>query len=95
MGKTADVQTFKSADKRRVACYEPAWYPPRTVPPGLERYKGSIYRLYRTVRTRRGFGTIVHSITTFVPNKKQAHKSAARWVKSQRSFLVRLNAKDR
>jgi hypothetical protein len=81
MAKIADRLTFKSTDARRVATYEPAGTPPGTVPPGLEHYRKPIYRLLRTVRTRRGFGTIIHTLTTFTTNKAQAHKSAAHWVK--------------
>lgn len=78
--KLADTQTFKSEDNRRVSTYEPAQTHGGAVPPGLQDYPRSIYRVIRTVRTRKGFGTIIHTLTTFVPNKKKAHRMAALWV---------------
>lgn len=47
---------------------------------GGERYQPA-YRVIRTVRTRRGFGTIVHTLTTFVRSKKQAQRHIAQWVR--------------
>lgn len=74
--------TIRSKDQRRIASYRPV---DKTmgVPPGLEN-KPVLYRLVRTVRTRRGFGTIIHTLTTFKSNKKAVHGSAVHWVTSNR-----------
>lgn len=66
---------LKSPDFRRIASYEPHT---------MDRGNGTptfAYRVVRSVRTRRGFGTIIHTLTTFVKNKKKAHALASRWVR--------------
>lgn len=70
-----NTREFKSADGRRIAVYEPHVM-------DLGRGKPvAAYRVIRTVRARRGFGTIIHSLTTFTSSKKKAHAMAVRWSK--------------
>lgn len=64
-----------SADSRRIASYEPHTM---DVGNGTPR---AVYRVIRTVRTRRGFGTIIHTLTTFVRDKKAAQRHIAQWVR--------------
>lgn len=64
-----------SADNKRRASYEP-----HTMDLGNGRPTPA-HRLIRTIRTRRGFGTVIHSITTFTPNRKHADKLARAWVR--------------
>lgn len=73
MAKLPDKRELHSKDKRRVATYEP-----HIVESAGQAV--SAYRLIRLVRKRRGFGTVIHTLTTFVRNKKDAQKSAAHWV---------------
>ena len=83
MSKALPAQRdFTSKDKRRYARYEPAGLNDVNLPEGVRgAHRGPIYRLERQVRTRRGFGTIIHTLTTFTATKAKAHKSAALWVK--------------
>lgn len=72
---------FHSKDKRRSASYRLA-EDHTDLPDGVRRlHKGPIYRLERRVRTRRGFNTIIHTLTTFTSTKLKAHTMAANWVK--------------
>lgn len=66
-----------SPDNRRVAEFQP-----HTMDLG-NGTPAPAYRLMRTVRTRRGFGTTIHSITTFVRSKKRAQQLASAWVKAR------------
>lgn len=75
MGTLTDRRELRSVDNRRIASYEP-----HTMDSGDGRATPA-YRVIRTVRTRRGFGTIIHTLTTFVRNKKQANALIARWVR--------------
>lgn len=68
------TKELKSKDNRRIATYSPTVV-------DVAGAQVEAYRLIRTVRRRRGFGTIIHTLTTFVRSKKAAHKSAAHWVK--------------
>jgi hypothetical protein len=71
-----------SKDGRRYAGYAPATAGDANLPTGVRgTYKGPIYRLERQVRTRRGFGTLVHVIVSFTRTKAKAHQMAAGWVK--------------
>lgn len=70
--KIPDKRSLRSKDGRRVASYGRA-------PEGWGG-RPIAYRLVRTARTRRGFGTIIHTITTFTPTKEKAAQSAAHWV---------------
>lgn len=79
--KTPATFSLESPDYRRHANYAPV-SPDDALPPGLRHQTTPIYRLIRTVRARRGFGTIIHTLTTFTRNKKAAHKSAVHWVKA-------------
>lgn len=75
MGTLQNKREFTSPDRRRIASYEPHT---------MDLGNGTpvpAYRVVRSVRARRGFGTIIHTLTTFVRNKKQAHKTAYRWSK--------------
>jgi len=65
--KLPDKAVFASPDSRRVGQYAPTL--------------GLGYRVIRTVRTRRGLGTIIHTLTTFTANKKRAHRLASTWAK--------------
>lgn len=87
MSKLPDTRTLSSKDKRRAAVY-------KRIPEGWAGRRPA-YRLVRTYRGRRGFGTIVHAITTFTPRKDVAAQMAARWVRSERTFKVTINGKDR
>ena len=70
-----------SKDKRRSASYTLA-IDDVAVPEGVRgTHRGPIYRLERQVRTRRGFGTIIHTLTTFTSQKAKAHKMAVQWTK--------------
>lgn len=70
-----DRRELKSPDNRRIASYEP-----HTLDNGSGKPVAA-YRVIRTVRTRRGFGTIIHTLTTFVRDKKAAQRHIAQWVR--------------
>lgn len=70
-----DHKELKSPDLRRIASYEPY-----VLDLGNGKAQAA-YRVIRTVRKRRGFGTIVHTLTTFVRDKKSANKHLAHWVR--------------
>lgn len=75
MAQLPETRQLTSKDNRRVAVY-------KRMPEGWSGRR-TAYRLIRTVRRRRGFGTIIHTITTFAPSKEAAAKSAAHWVRVQ------------
>lgn len=75
MGTIPHKRELTSKDRRRIASFEP-----HTMDTGNGKPVPA-YRIIRTVRTRRGFGTIIHTLTTFVKNKKRANRLAAQWVK--------------
>lgn len=75
MSTLPSKRVFVSPDRRRLGSYEPHVMDTGSGKPT------SAYRVVRTVRTRKGFGTIIHTLTTFVHNKKRAHAMAARWVR--------------
>jgi hypothetical protein len=77
------TREFTSKDNRRHSRYMPLKDLSPHTPPGLEQHKGPLYQVKRTVRTRRGFGTIIHTLTTFTNTRLKAHKLAANWVKIQ------------
>ena len=66
---------LKSADFRRIGSFEP-----HTMDVGNGKPVAA-YRVIRTVRRRRGFGTIIHTLTTFVSSRKKAQRLIANWVK--------------
>ena len=83
------TQDFTSKDNRRYASYALiGTTDDMNLPDGVRgTHRGPIYRLERLVRTRRGFGTIIHTLVTFTKTKLKAHKMAAQW--------VRITTKDR
>lgn len=74
MATLPSKRELKSANNRRIASFEP-----HTM--DLAGKPFAAYRVIRSVRTRKGFGTIVHTLTTFVRSRKQAQKHIAQWVK--------------
>lgn len=76
-------QAFASKDTRRVAMYYPLGDFAGETPEKVKAHTGPVYVLDRTVRTRRGFGTILHSLVTFTTRKSVAHTMASNWVKVQ------------
>ena len=70
---------YRSTDGKRRAGYSPLTE--MTAIEGPKVRKGPVYVLQRVVRTRRGFGTIIHKLITFTPTKDAAHKSAVAWVR--------------
>lgn len=79
------ARTFRSKDTKRNAAYFPLVdvEGDDTVPPAVKAHRGPVYIVTRTVRTRRGFGTIIHTLTTFVNTKQKAHKMAVVWTSVQ------------
>lgn len=73
MAQIPDTRTLTSKDGKRMAVY-------KRVPEGWAGRR-TAYRLIRTQKSRRGFGIIIHTITTFAPSKQQAACSAAHWVR--------------
>ena len=75
MSTLPDKKELHSKDRRRTASYEPYIM-------DLANGKPTpAYRVIRTVRRRRGFGTVLNTITTFVRDKKTANRHLAHWVR--------------
>jgi len=75
--KLPESADYVSPDNRLVARYAPV--PKGWRPAGLQK-RPIVYRVMRTMRTRRGFGTIIHTLTTFTPNRKAAAGLVRRWM---------------